>query len=399
MNNQTKKIRKIGIDARFYGPLGKGLGRYVQEIVDNLVTINENSGGEFEYVIFLGPDNFNNFKSNSSFVKKKLVSLPWYSWREQLFFPNLIKKEKLDLMHFPHFNVPIFCPTPFVVTIHDLILTRFPSRRASMLPAIVYWMKQLAYRIVISIAMRRAKKIIAVSNFTKNDIVNKFNIDEKKVIVTYEGVANLNKGFSEDYFRAQQLSVLEKYKISSPFLLYVGNAYPHKNLELLLTSLKKLLVDYPNLKLVMVGKEDYFYRRLKQQAEELGMHGKANNNSSVIFTAYVPDDELAILYSKALVYVFPSFYEGFGLPPLEAMSFSCPVLSSNQASLPEILADAALYFNPYKTIDFLEKIKLIMDDSALRSRLKEVGLKNIKRFNWRECSKKTLEIYRLSLSS
>lgn len=399
MNNQTTKIKRIGIDARFYGPLGKGLGRYVQEVVDNLIDINEEKGGEFEYVIFLSPENFDQFQGSSKFVKKKLISLSWYSWREQLFFPNLIKKENLDLMHFPHFNVPIFSPTPFIVTIHDLILTRFPSRRASMLPAVIYWLKQLAYRLVISTAMRRAQKVIAVSQFTKQDIVNKFKINQEKVQVIYEGIADLTKSQAHDFIETKQDLILEKYKIKTPFLLYVGNAYPHKNLEFLLVSFKKLLIDYPDLSLVMVGKEDYFYRRLKNLAQDLGVYRKEDSNSSVVFTAYVSDEELAVLYNTALVYVFPSFYEGFGLPPLEAMSFSCPVLSSNQASLPEVLAEAALYFNPYQSADFLEKVKLIIRDESLRAKLQEEGARNIKRFNWRKCSEETLDIYRQSLSS
>jgi glycosyltransferase involved in cell wall biosynthesis len=399
MNKQTRTTKRIGIDARFYGPLGKGLGRYVQELVDNLININEERGAEFEYVIFLSPENFDQFHSSSIFVKKKLISLPWYSWREQIFFPSLIKKEKLDLMHFPHFNVPIFSTTPFVVTIHDLILTRFPSRRSSMLPVVLYWLKQLAYRIVISTAMRRAKRVIAVSHFTKQDIVNKFKIDSEKVMVTYEGVANLTKGQDENFIENRQDLILEKYKIKSPFLLYVGNAYPHKNLEFLLQSFRELLIYYPDLSLVMVGKEDYFYKRLKKQAQAMGIYTKKNNDNPVIFTAYTPDADLAILYKRALVYVFPSLYEGFGLPPLEAMSFSCPVLSSDQASLPEILAEAALYFNPYQQIDFLDKAKLLISDASLRHRLQVEGARNIRRFDWRKCSEETLDIYRQSLSS
>jgi len=188
MNNILEhKSHRIGIDARFYGPLGKGLGRYVQEVVDNLIQINEQQNNVDEYLIFLSPDNFDQFKTNSPRVKKKLISLRWYSWQEQLFFPGIIKKEKLDLMHFPHFNVPVFCPVPFVVTIHDLILTRFPSRRASMLPAAIYWLKQLAYRIVIKAALHKAKKIISVSEFTKQDIVNQFKIKADKIVVSYEG--------------------------------------------------------------------------------------------------------------------------------------------------------------------------------------------------------------------
>lgn len=399
MLNNIKQRQRIGIDARFYGPLGKGLGRYVQEVVDNLIKINEENGGEYEYIIFLSADNFDDFKINSKFVEKKLLLLPWYSWREQVFFPTIIKKAKLDLMHFPHFNVPIFCPVPFVVTIHDLILTRFPSRRASMLPATLYWFKQYAYRVVIKKALKNARQIITVSNFTKEDIINKFKIRASKIKVSYEGVAKLSNNFIDKKNREELLVSLDKYKVKTPFILYVGNAYPHKNLESLLIIFQKLSLEYRNLSLVMVGKEDYFYKRLKDQALIISNEAKEAKKDLFIFPGYVPDEDLSYFYQQALFYVFPSFYEGFGLPPLEAMSYSCPVLSSDQASLPEIMSDAALYFDPYREDDILDKMKIMINDNVLRANLIKKGLENIKRFSWSNCAKKTLDIYRSVLEN
>lgn len=399
MKEVTKNKKVIGIDARFYGPLGKGLGRYVQEVVDNLIKINEINEGEFKYIIFLSPENFEKFETDSLFVEKRLISLPWYSWREQLFFPRIIKKEKIDLMHFPHFNVPIFSRVPFVVTIHDLILTRFPSRRASMLPSSIYWLKQFAYRVVIKTALRKARRIISVSNFTKQDILNKFTIEPSKLIVTYEGVPNLRGDKSRELSDREEMSILRKYKIKKPFILYVGNAYPHKNLEFLLGSFVSLLADYPKLKLLMVGREDYFYKRLKKQAQKMLLYNYSKDKSTVLFPGYIPDSELAVIYKKSLLYVFPSLYEGFGLPPLEAMLFSCPVLSSNQASLPEILGEAASYFDPYNQDDFLSKIRILIDKDDLRESLKAKGLKHIKNFSWSDCAYKTLDVYRQALKS
>jgi glycosyltransferase involved in cell wall biosynthesis len=395
MINNSNTRRRIGIDARFYGPLGKGLGRYVQEVVDNLIKLDFADKQEFEYVIFLGKDNFNDFHIDSPLVRKKLVSLSWYSWQEQLFFPFILKREKLDLVHFPHFNVPIFSTIPFVVTIHDLILTRFPSRRASMLPTAFYWFKQAAYRLVIRAAVSRAKAIITVSNFTRQDIIAQFGAKPEKLFVTYEGVADLNKIQSGN--SAKREAALSRYGITAPFLLYVGNAYPHKNLESLLSVFSVLRSRHPDLSLVMVGKEDYFYRRVKAKAVNLGLWSEEDSSLGVVFPGYVPDEDLREFYTKALFYVFPSFYEGFGLPPLEAMAHSCPVASSNQASLPEIIGDAALYFNPYDEEEMTRKLESFIADENFRQELISRGLERIKIFSWRACAQQTLEIYRRSL--
>lgn len=395
VNSSAKKKQRIGIDARFYGPLGKGLGRYVQEVVDNLIRINEEEGGEFEYHIFLSKGNYNEFHSSSPFVSKQLVNLAWYSWREQLFFPKIIKKAKIDLMHYPHFNVPVFSRTNFVVTIHDLILTRFPSRRASMLPATLYWLKQYAYRLVIKTALKKARKIITVSNFTKKDIIDQFKVDPGRIVVTYEGIAKLGSETAA-LDTDEPLNFLKKYGIKQPYILYVGNAYPHKNLEALLPAFQSLSQIYPDLSLVMVGKEDYFYQRLKSQANEI--NSKLNRKEDLfIFPGFVPDRELSLFYKNALFYIFPSLYEGFGLPPLEAMSFSCPVLSSNQASLPEIISNAALYFDPYNQEDMLNKIKRLISDEALRLELISLGHERIKIFSWQDCAQGTREVYQSTL--
>jgi glycosyltransferase involved in cell wall biosynthesis len=375
LNN--KKIKRIGIDARFYGPLGKGLGRYTKEVVDKVIELDKDN----EYVIFLSRENFTDFKTENRNVKKVLAAVRWYTLAEQILMPYYIYKENLDIMHFPHFNVPILCPVKFIVTIHDLILTKFPTQRASTLSPILYKIKNLAYKIIIQNAVKKSCKIIAVSEFTKKDILNNFKIKADKIAVTYEGVAAGIK--SNEQYPEQ---ILEKHKIEKPYLLYVGNAYPHKNLEWLIKAFASLGVN-ENLSLILVGKDDYFYERVKTFTKNL-------NRSKIIFPGFVLDEELSIFYKEAIAFVFPSLYEGFGLPPLEAMTHGCPVISSNKASMPEILGDAALYFDPEDDCDIKNKIISIIKDNNLREKLIENGYEQVKKYSWLECARKTLEIYR-----
>lgn len=390
-NIEKNKVKTIGIDARFYGPLGKGLGRYIQEIVDNVIKIDTVN----KYVVFLSPDNFDEFIPAESRIKKVRTTARWYSLAEQLVMPFLIWQERLDLMHFPHFNVPILTPVKFVVTIHDLILTKFPTVRATTLAPLIYKIKNLAYKIIIALAVRRAKKVIAVSEFTKNDVVQKFKINPKKVIVTYEGVANLARGNDSLFVKKQDdRKTLLSYNIVDNFILYVGNAYPHKNLESLLEVFFELHKKHPDLRLVLVGREDYFYKRLKSSAMNLNLWIEEIQNSPVIFTGYVPDVELDVLYRQALFYVFPSLYEGFGLPALEAMAKSCSVASSNKACLPEILGEAALYFNPEDKADMFMKMDRLYSDQELREVLIKKGHQQVKRYNWWECARLTFDVYK-----
>jgi len=387
-------MKRIGIDARFYGPLGKGLGRYTQEIVDNIIKIDRFN----HYVIFLNNANFDELaiapEDRSRIIKIK-VGVRWYTLAEQLVMPWLIWRQHLDFMHFLHFNVPLGCPVKFIVTIHDLILIKYPTVRASTLAPWFYWLKHLLYRLVIWSAVHRARKIIAVSKFTKKDIVNTFHINHQKVVVTYEGVANLARG-SDSLFvtKLNDKQTLLGYNIDKPFLLYVGNAYPHKNLLTLIRVFKNLLPSQPDLKLVLVGKADYFYQQLKASAQELGLwQGEHQTTNAVVFPGYVPDQELEVLYQQAVAYVFPSLYEGFGLPPLEAAAKGCPVVSSNRSSLPEVLGKAALYFDPEDETALHSALQEIISNSALRHKLIALGQERVKKFDWWECARQTHEIY------
>ncbi|MFH1388124.1 MAG: glycosyltransferase family 1 protein [Patescibacteria group bacterium] len=372
-----KNQMTIGIDARFYGPKQKGLGRYVQKLVDNLEEIDSNN----QFIIFLRRENWNEYQPSNPNFKKVLADYSWYSLQEQFFMPFKIRQEKVDLMHFPHFNVPIFYNQPFVITIHDLILKKFPTRRASTLGPVRYWLKNLAYDLVIKLAIKRAKKIIAVSEYTKKDILRYFDVEANKIEVIYEGSPFPKVGpyFAEPW---QRFGKIRSDLYSCPYLLYVGNAYPHKNLERLISAFKGLIKEKKNLKLVLVGELDYFYQRLQKISP-----------AQVIFTDFVSDQELVNLYQNASLYVFPSLCEGFGLPSLEAMAHNLPVVCSNSSCLPEILGQAAIYFDPENTDDMIDKIKKVFQDKELQEKLVLRGQETIKKYSWQKMAKETLEVY------
>lgn len=374
---------RIGIDARFYGgEQSKGLGRYTQKLIENLARLDTQN----EYFIFLQEKEYKTWKINTENFHRILAPYHWYSIMEQLFMPLKIKNVDLDFMHFPHFNVPFFYNDPFVVTIHDLIISRFPTERATTLGPWLYKIKQLAYHRVIKHAAYAAKRIITVSDYSKRDIVDYFNLPEQKIAVTYEAT-DLQE--VKEVPVAEKIKILQHYGIDAPFILYVGNAYPHKNLEILMKVIKvlkkKKQLDW---KLVLVGKKDYFYQRLEQLAWAMDIEKEA------IFAGFVPDHDLPALYQEALAYIFPSRYEGFGLPPLEAMSHGTPVLSSQQACLPEILGEAALYFDYQDVYGIIKQLeKITKNQNNIRRDLITKGLKKVREYSWEKMARQTLRIY------
>ncbi len=367
---------KIGIDARFYGPNSKGLGRYTQKLIEHLEKIDDTN----TYVIFLRASNFGCYQPKNIRFTKVIADYRWYSFAEQIFMPYFLYKEKCDLIHFPHFNVPYFFRGKFVVTIHDLILIHFPTMRSSTLHPLIYKIKFSAYKIVIKRAIMRARRVIAVSQFTKKDILKTYQIPSQKIVVTYE--AGIEK-IAQD---TQPSTIIEKYGIIEPYVLYVGNAYPHKNLERLVGAFHKISTRDKNLSLVLVGKDDFFYNKI------LTVITKCNiRNVHILHN--VSDDELKALYVRSRAYIFPSLYEGFGLPPLEAMAYGVPVAASDHPCLQEICGKAAYYFDARNTSAITDALLHIMTDDRLRTELINNGYENIKRFSWRKMAQETLEIY------
>jgi len=365
---------RIGIDARMYGPRHSGIGRYVEQLIAHLAQIES----EHEFVIFLKKESFDSFSVPNNRWKKVLADVHWYGAAEQMKMPGIIKKEQVDLMHFPHWNVPVFYHGPFVVTIHDLIMFHHARRDASTHNAFVYVVKDRLHRWLVRYVAKKAKHIFATSEFTKKDIVETLGVDERNISVTYQAPLIINN---------KQLTInnlSQKFHIDSPYVLYVGNAYPHKNLETLIDAWKMFSRDNPEYQLVLAGKESPWYEKLK---------GKARGTGSIIFTGYVTDEELSALYKKAHLYVFPSLYEGFGLPPLEAMTYNIPVISSSSSCLPEVLGNAALYFDATDAEDIVRALEEGTENEDLRYVLQENAKEELARYSWETLAKQTYTQY------
>jgi len=373
---------RIGIDARFFGNSGKGLGRYTQKLVEELEKTDHNN----QYYIFLNKHNFDEYQPKNPNFHKILVNIPWYSWQEQITFPRILNKYKLDLVHFLHFNVPILYRKAYFVTIHDLILLEYPTRKASKLNFIMYNVKNLAYRLVIMNALKTAKKVITISNYTTESILKHFHIANNKMNMIYEGV---------DLERFNPLNAkvfnFKKFKLrKDKYILYVGNVYPHKNIDRLIKVFARIK-QKPNidkdLKLVLVGKKDYFFEIIMNQVKQLDLEG------SVIFPGYVVDEELISLYENSLFYVFPSLYEGFGLPPLEAIALGVPIVISNTTCLPEIFGEDIEYFDP-KSKDNMEQIiyNFILDKGK-RELQKTYHQEILNKYSWQDMAESTKKLY------
>ncbi len=365
---------KIVLDFRIFGPRRGGLGRYNQKLLEYLTKLDSSN----EYVVLLYeqelaldlPKNFS----------VKVVKYRWYTLAEQLFLPVILYRLKADLVHFPHFNVPILYRGKYIITIHDLIMSRFPSIRTSTLNRALFLIKRIAYYLTIKNAIHKATKIIAVSEFTKQDIVKYFKLKQERaqaITVIYEGVAASAMGKSIEV------------KLPEKFFLYVGVAYPHKNLQFLVDSFATFIGAYPDYYLILIGSRNYFYNQLENYISTK----HASLKSKIIYKGFVPDEELGSYFEKAQAFIFPSLYEGFGLPPLEAMQLGTAVVSSRSSCLPEILQDAALFFDPTNKQDLVNKLEIIVKNQELKNKLISRGQDLVKKYSWEEMVKNIIKIY------
>ena len=367
---------KIAIDARMY--LESGIGRYIRNLISGLQDLDNQN----EYFILLRKKEFDtlSFKDN---LHKILADFNWYSLTEQIKLPKLLNNLKVDLVHFPHFNVPIFYSGKFVVTIHDLIHQHFSMKRATTLNPLTYKLKQFSYKKIFKNAVSKSEKILVPSVYVKDLLVNEWSVKEDKIVVTPEAVDDRIFRVEKKMTTKKIKTVLNKFLIKRQYIFYVGNAHPHKNVEGLIKAFLKLKEKQDDLFLVLSGGDHYFWQRIK----------KEYNQKDIIYTGFISDEELTALYKNAKVFVMPSYEEGFGIPLLEAMAVGCPVVSSNVGSLMEVGGEAAIYFNPSDQMDIVNKISQVLNDEILKKSLIEKGQKRVKLFSWDKLAQQTLEVY------
>ncbi len=366
--------KRIGIDCRMYSSKFTGIGRYVFELVQNL----QNLDNQNEYYLFFNDPIYEQAKLVAPNFYKVRTNAPHYSFKEQTKFFRQLLKHRLDLMHFTHFNAPILYRKPSIVTIHDLTLHFFPGKKMTSK------LYRLAYRQTIKSITKKSKKIIAVSKNTSKDLQDLLKIPDHKIEVLYEGVNSEFKPIS-DQDRLQ--ATVQKHGINKPFLLYTGNWRNHKNLIGLIKAFKQLVKNH-QIQLVVTGRKDPLYA--PEIIQEAGPHTK---NGDIVFAGLVPENELIDLINTATIYTYPSFYEGFGLPPLEAMKCHTPVVASNTSCIPESCGDAAIYFDPYDTNDMVEKISTLLLNPQLQQQMIEKGRRHVQQFSWEKMAREVINLY------
>ncbi|OGH11550.1 MAG: hypothetical protein A3B38_01950 [Candidatus Levybacteria bacterium RIFCSPLOWO2_01_FULL_36_13] len=360
----------IGIDCRLWNQTG--VGRYTRNLIINLQMLDKKNN----YVLFVRSEDYEDVKlqiSNSKF-KISNCDIPWHSLEEQINFPQIINKENLDLMHFPYFSVPYFYKKPYIVTIHDLIVNKFNTGKASTLPIFLYWIKRVGYRFILSNVLKNAKKIIVPSETVKSNILENYHwVKKEKIIITYEG------GF--------EYEANTEFPFKGKYFLRVGNFYPHKNVDILLLAFREFVKDYPQVKLALVGRKDFFYKRVIEKVEQL------NLGKNVVFIENPDDKKLYSLYKNSVATIVPSFMEGFSLTAVEAMAAGSPLILSDIPVHREICKDSAIYFDPKKPKDLTLILKLILNDLKTRKDLKEKGFLVVRKFSWEKMAKETLKAY------
>lgn len=365
---------KILIDGRLYGLENAGLGRYLINLVEEISKTDLDN----QYILLLRKKYFESLNLPGNW-KKVLADYRHYGFGEQILLPRAIKKEKPDLVHFPHFNIPLLYKGDFVVTIHDMLMHEYPGLSATTLPAPIYFFKQLIYRYVFGKAIINSKKIIVPSMAVQNEILKRFSIDRKKVMVIYEGLdgkIKFNKG----------------PKMEDPYFIYTGNAYPHKNLVRLIEAIKNLNQgSSKNINLAIVSSRNVFINRLKKTVDEMGAQ------KYVKLLGFVPDEELGLLYKNSIGFVFPSLSEGFGLPGLEAMSAGTLLVASDIPVFREIYKDHAVYFNPKDVFSIQDAMKEILKVKKTERNNKILsGQEFVKSYSWNKMAKETVYVYKLA---
>jgi glycosyltransferase involved in cell wall biosynthesis len=364
---------RIAIDARKLRDYG--IGTYVRNLLRHLSRIDTTT----EYVMLCHGQDCGMADELGDNFRAVLENAPGYSVQEQFRIPLALRREGIDLFHAPHYVLPPLTPCKSIVTIHDCIHLRFPQ----------YLPNKLGYayaRASLWTAAHRSNRVLTVSEASKRDILRYFHIPPDKIDVIYNGI---DERFGEPPPPDEIARVRERYQLDGPFVLYAGNIKPHKNLERVIEAFHLLRRGggMDQVKLLIIGDQVSKYATLRRAVHKYKLH------KHVRFFGFVADQTLAVLYRLAGVFVFPSLYEGFGLPPLEAMACGTPVVTSNVSSLPEVVGDAAILVDPLDAAAIAEAMRRVLSDPALRAEMSRKGLARTAEFSWERSVRRVHEIY------
>lgn len=378
---------RIGIDARFLThPQKGGFKTYTENLISALACLDESN----QYILYLDryPDKDTKLPGQPNFTCKLLSQVPIIGmpWREQVKLSMQTVRDKLDLLHSPCLTAPLISACPLVVTIHDMIWL-FPKRYRQSNAVSLQWKLMEWYNMLVPhYTSRRAAAIITVSQYSKESIIKYLDIDPNRVFVTYEAV----NSFFRPVRDADQVQALrQKHGLHSKFILAIGSADPRKNMETLVSAYallpESLQKEYH---LVIVWTAPSLAPAISQQIESLGIR------NCVHFLNKISNEDLVLLYNEASLFVFPSLYEGFGLPMLEAMACGVPVLAANTSSIPEIASDAARLFEAMDSQGLSSAIANILSDEDLKSKMIHKGFRRNSLFSWEKCALETIEVYK-----
>lgn len=367
----------VGIVCNSIDELSGGIGVYTHELIKNLNQLDDEN--KYHLIHYLKKDlDIYNYNHDVIIPKNRFIK-DWGScmfWR-YFTLPRALKKYSLDVVHDPYELGPFTFSQPFrkVITVHDLTPLIFPKLFKKM--------DVILHRLLLKKTIERADKIITVSYHSKNDLIKYLKVPEDKIEVVYNGKGNAFQILDDEKVEA----VKTKYKLPNQYILSVGGLHPIKNIPRLLKAYHLARKDGLQHKLVMVGVP-------MDRSQEIFQTVKALNlEDEVIFTGYVPEEDLVSLYNGADLFVYPCLYAGFGLPPLEAMACGTPVITSRNSSLPEVVGDAGLLVNPYHIDEITNSINNLISDEKTSKKFINKGLKRSKLFSWDKTALKTLKIY------
>jgi glycosyltransferase involved in cell wall biosynthesis len=363
-------MKRIVIDCR---ESGTSTGRYLDKLIEYLHRLQP----KCEIILLVKAHRQSYMRQIAPRFKTVLTPYKEFTFGEQIGFKRQIKKLHADLVFFPMVQQPVWYKGKVVTTMQDLTTIRFRSTTKNWF---VFTFKREVYKWVNKKVAKKSVRLIAPTDFVRQDVASYCNVSPSKITVTYEASDKITEP-------AEPLKQLE----GRQFLLYVGRPAANKNLNRLVDAYAILKKHNPKLQLVFAGKTNKEYEKLRAYSR--------NKATGVHFTGFVSEGQLRWLYEHAAVYVFPSLSEGFGLPPLEAMQYGLPVASSNATCLPEVCKNAAHYFNPFSAIHMATKVQQILDNKHLADKLAANGRALVKTYSWDRMAKQTLAVFEAALRS